>query len=490
MEVQRPVIVIKVGTSSLIDTNAGGRVQVASIARVAEVSDQLIRSGYAIIIVSSGAVGLGCSRLQLAEKPAHIAGKQAAAAVGQLKLMSLYDNVFGVLGHSVAQVLLTYDTFGDRGQYLNARATFLELLKMRAIPIVNENDTVAVQELRVGDNDTLSALVASMVNAQWLFLMTDVDALYEANPRVVPGAKPISIVRSLPEIQNLRRQMIANCKRLDPSITLEEMQASENITKDSTAAESLLTSGTHEDKRQSECSVSKPCAPQQCQNKQHGKSKGGKPGLQSGTIASSTPTGGAGTAWGTGGMVTKLKAAQIGTAAGTRVVIFNTAQIHLLSDVLSGYADAPHIITPSAGSSTCSSLVFAERAVGTTFLPAAKPLSGRKRWILSLLPEGTLVLDPGASTAVTQFRKSLFPAGIREVIGDFEPQDAVSLVDEHGRELARCLVNYGSQECMKLQGRQSSEVSDILGFAGSETVADRDNIVVLERAALTTRTDA
>ena len=163
--VGRPLVVLKVGTSSLVDVPTL-RPRLSVLSRLAEAVCALRAAGAAVIVVSSGAVGLGVSRLGLRERPAGLAGKQAAAAVGQVRLMSLYDHAFDAAGGTrVAQVLLTYDTFGERSAYLNARNTFAEVLRLGAVPIVNENDTVAVQELRVGDNDSLSALVAAMERA-------------------------------------------------------------------------------------------------------------------------------------------------------------------------------------------------------------------------------------------------------------------------------------------------------------------------------------
>lgn len=431
----RPIVVIKVGTSSLVDT-ASGQVQVVSLARVAEASARLMKRGYSVIIVSSGAVGLGCVRLGLREKPSSIAGKQAAAAVGQLKLLSLYDDFFGVLGHAVAQVLLTYDNFGDRTQYHNARAAFLELLRLGAIPIVNENDTVAVQELRVGDNDTLSALVAAMVGARWLLLLTDVDALFEANPRDLPGAKPIRVVQQT-QVQTLRRQMADGVDRLDP----EEKPHSPHAATSAAPAPAAVDDN----------------------GKSRSPSRRGK----------NSSGGGAGSAFGTGGMITKLKAAQLATAAGTTVIIMNTQHIERLSAVLVDCSG-----TGADGGSL--PLAFAEQSLGTTFLPTRDPVkNGRKKWILSLAPSGKLYLDVGAASAVSA-HKSLFAAGVVKVEGDFEAHDCVALIEnDTQREIARALVNYAASDCTKLKGKSSSEREELLGYWGAEALADRDNVVIL-----------
>ena len=192
-------IVVKVGTSSLTNP-ATGNLALSTIATLVEVLSDLRRSGHRVVLVSSGAVGVGCARLGMTERPKTIAIKQAVAAVGQGRLMRVYDDLFTEMKQPIAQVLLTRGDLVERNRYVNAYRTFHELLNLNVIPIVNENDTVAVDELKFGDNDTLSALVASLVDADWLFLMTDVDRLYTANPRTNPDAIPIDIVRNLDEL--------------------------------------------------------------------------------------------------------------------------------------------------------------------------------------------------------------------------------------------------------------------------------------------------
>lgn len=544
---ERPTVVIKVGTSSLVDTKTG-IVQLSAVSRVAETCSRLIAASYHVIIVTSGAVGLGCARLGMKERPTHIAGKQAAAAAGQLRLMSLYDNLFSVLGYTVAQVLLTYDTFGDRTQYLNARNTFLELLRLNAIPIVNENDTVAIQEIRVGDNDTLSALVASMVNAQYLFLLTDVDSLYTSNPKDYSTSLPIRVIRTPAEISNLRKQMLAGCRLLAPTLSVEEaeLEASKlgfELFKESSATVSLSPSGnttsftspsssspTPRSRSESpnntvtmgklkvvsspvvtlDSSVSSPASATVASKT--GLSKGNsKNDLSISTTANTNPsnTGRAGSQWGTGGMITKLKAAQLGTAAGVTVVIMNTQKVEcidmlLLSGTTSGKPTnttgtsslaedtltaassntggsrtISSSLSPALTTSVSKSLVFVEQQVGTTFIPSVRPVTGRKRWILSLNAEGSIMLDDGAVTAVVDSRKSLFPAGVVEVEGNFEAQDAIAILSPDRVEIARALVNYSSEDCRKLRGRKSKDITDILGYLGAEALCDRDNIVIL-----------
>lgn len=188
-------IVVKIGTSSLTqpETNT---LALSTIASLVETLTQLRTQGYRVILVSSGAVGVGCARLSLTERPRKINQKQAIAAVGQGRLIRIYDDLFNHLQQPIAQILLTRRDLMDRSCYVNAHNTFMTLLDLGVIPIVNENDTVAIEELKFGDNDTLSALVASLVEANWLFLLTDVDKLYSADPRLVADAKPIDLVNS------------------------------------------------------------------------------------------------------------------------------------------------------------------------------------------------------------------------------------------------------------------------------------------------------
>ena len=198
-------IVVKVGTSSLTQP-ATGQLALSTIAKLVEMLTQLRSSGHRIVLVTSGAVGIGCVRLGLKSRPQTMALKQAIAAVGQGRLMRIYDDFFTSLQQPIAQVLLSRRDFVQRSCYVNAYATFRALLQLGVIPVVNENDTVAVEELKFGDNDTLSALVASLIEADWLFLLTDVDRLYSADPRQVPDAQPITLVNSIEQLEELQIQ--------------------------------------------------------------------------------------------------------------------------------------------------------------------------------------------------------------------------------------------------------------------------------------------
>ena len=362
-------IVVKIGTSSLTRTN--GQIAIATIASLVETLTTLRQRGHRIVLVSSGAVGVGCVRLNLQERPRKMALKQAVAAVGQGRLMRTYDDLFSSLGQPIAQVLLTRRELMERNSYVNASNTFEELLNLEVIPIVNENDTIATDELKFGDNDTLSALVASLIKADWLFLLTDIDRLYSADPRIVPDATPIDLVSSS-EFNNLQ-----------------------------------------------------------------------------------VNAGGSGSSWGTGGMATKLAAARIATSSGVTMVITRGKQPQNIIKILDG------------------------EALGTKFEPQPQTDNARKRWIAyGLIPMGKLYLDDGAVKAIVQKGKSLLPAGIVDVEGEFSAGDAVQLCDRQKREIARGLVNYSSQELDKVKGFHSAKIAHILGYNTSDTAINRDNLVV------------
>ena len=197
--VSQPTVVIKVGTSSLLRQDAN-TLHLSQICSLCETVSRLHAKGIRVVLVSSGAVGAGMFRLGLKEKPKEVAKKQALAAVGQVHLMRYYEDIFNTIGIKCAQVLLTLENLSNRKQYVRARNTFNALFEIGVVPIVNENDTVAVEELRFGDNDTLSAQVAALVEAQWLFLLTDVDGLYTANPSSDPNAKRIEVVENINEL--------------------------------------------------------------------------------------------------------------------------------------------------------------------------------------------------------------------------------------------------------------------------------------------------
>ncbi|KAG0280886.1 hypothetical protein BGZ95_008183 [Linnemannia exigua] len=412
-------IVIKLGTSSICDEVTHFPL-LSTLSLIVETILKLKAQGHRVVLVTSGAIGVGLRRLNLASKPKDLAQVQAIAAVGQGRLMSLYDDLFSQFNQPIAQILLTKNDLADRTQYLNACNTIDALLEMGVVPIVNENDTISVSEIRFGDNDTLSAITAGMIHADYLFLMTDVDCLYTDNPRTNPDAKPVMTV--------------------DDITALKEKVS----------------------------------------------------------VAS------AGSSLGTGGMVTKLIAAELATAAGVTTVISRGSTPQNIFQIIS--QPIQHIgsaspkqnsdieVTTSLGAATISSL-----PLHTRFLAKDNPMVDRKWWILhGLHSAGTIFIDQGAYKAITNAsqKSSLFAAGIVSCKGTFVAQQSVRVVyrprdylkkDEHGQvveeydgpeeiELGKGLVNYASHEILRIMGCHSRQIIERLGYADAECVIHRENL--------------
>lgn len=367
----RPRLVIKVGTSTL--TNADG-LDGKVLMRLAMTISDLAERGWSVVVVTSGAVGAGRARLRLPHRPRTLNEKQAAAAVGQGLLMHAYEAVLAPLGLASAQILLTRADLADRHRYLNACNTLSTLIDFdpRVVPIINENDSVAVDELKFGDNDTLSALVAQLIEARWLVVLSDVAGLYDRNPHQHPDANLLSEVAEItPEIAAL--------------------------------------------------------------------------------------AGGAGSDVGTGGMVTKLAAARIATSSGIPMMLMSGREPERLIDLLEG-----------------------RPVVGTRFLPRADRMESRKRWLAyGIAPKGTLHLDAGAVAAVLSGGKSLLPAGISAIEGDFSAGDTLRLLSPEGREVARGITNYAADEIRRITGRKSTEIESVLGYKPADEVIHRDNLALL-----------
>lgn len=364
-------LVVKIGSALLVDENTGEprRGWLESLA-----ADVLAcrRAGQDVVIVSSGAVALGRRLLGLAPGRLRLEEKQAAAAAGQVLLAHHYQATLAAVGVPAAQLLLTPDDTEDRRRHLNARATLSALLGMGAVPVINENDTVATVELRFGDNDRLAARVAQMCSADTLVLLSDIDGLYTANPRRDTSARHVPhIVRLTPEI---------------------EAMAGDAMPGDST-----------------------------------------------------------------GGMVTKLAAARMATAAGCHVLLGNGRLNHPLEQFRAA----------SAG-----------QALYSWFEATAEPGTARKRWIVGHVDiSGRLVIDAGALRALRQGR-SLLPAGVTAVSGDFDRGDVVAVYGPDGQELARGLVAYNHADAARIAGHRSHEIEAILGFAGREELIHRDDLVL------------
>ena len=348
-------IVIKIGSSSL--TNPQGKLDLTNLKRIVAEVASFLKEKKKVILVTSGSIVTGAERLKLG-KPKTIPQKQAAAAVGQSILMRQYEKAFEQFDIPVAQILLTRDAIADRERYLNARNTFSTLLAEKVVPIVNENDTVAIDEIKIGDNDTLAALTASLIGADALFILTDVDGFFMDNE------EGVSYLVS--EIKEITREV---------------------------------------------------------------EDAAGHPSTQLGT----------------GGMITKIQAAKICADTGIYTIILSSRKPGLIKKYLNG------------------------EKLGTTFLPKASKLESRKRWLAyGLKQEGTLMIDPGAESALIKAGKSLLPVGIKEIKGKFCSGALVGIADETGKEVARGLVNYSNEE-----------LAGMIGKKGVPEAVHRDNLVIL-----------
>ena len=360
-------IVVKVGSSLLIDA-AAGEVRASWLAALAADIAKLHHDGRDILVVSSGSIALGRSRLKLPNGVLKLEESQAAAAVGQIALARIWSEVLGHHGIGAGQILVTLQDTEERRRYLNARSTITKLLEWRAVPVINENDTVATNEIRYGDNDRLAARVATMTSSDLLILLSDIDGLYTAPPGTNPNAKLIPVVNSV-------------------TADIEAMAG---------AAESELSRG---------------------------------------------------------GMRTKIEAAKIATSSGTHMLIASGKIEHPLQAIADG--------------GPC-----------TWFLTPANPVTARKRWIAgSLEPKGTLTIDAGAVAAL-RAGKSLLPAGIIRVDGQFARGDAVIVRGPDTHEVGRGLVAYDAEDAEKIKGRSSSDAAQILGISGRAEMIHRDDLVV------------
>lgn len=361
-----PRLVVKVGSSLLVGSEGLRRHWVEGL--VAEIAAARAR-GQDVVVVSSGAIALGAATLGLDKGGrGSLADAQAAAAVGQIALSGLWADLLGRHGLTAAQILLTLEDLEDRRRYLNAAATLARLLDAGAVPVINENDSVATQEIRFGDNDRLAARVAQAARADAVLLLSDVDGLFDRNPKAA-GA------RLLPEVHGVTAEIHAMA------------------------------------------------------------------------------TGDSASGMGSGGMTSKLQAAEIAELAGIALAIAN------------GTHDAPIARATRQG-------------VGTLFLPRRKA-GARKAWLGGRLRlKGGLTIDAGAAKALAN-GSSLLAKGVVEVEGLFQRGDAIAIRDAEGRTLAHGLSEYDAVECARLIGTHSSEQAAILGYAPRSAVVHRDQLVLL-----------
>lgn len=359
-------LVLKIGSALLVDANSG-ELKITWLKALAEDVARIKARGTDVVIVSSGSISLGRRVLKLPAGALSLESSQAAAAVGQIRLARAYEEVLAPHGITAAQVLLTLEDSSDRRRYLNFRATLGALLAMGAVPIVNENDTVATDEIRFGDNDRLAAQVAAMSGADLLVLLSDVDGLYTGNPMTDSDARHIPLIEKItPEIENMAGEAINEASK--------------------------------------------------------------------------------------GGMKTKIMAAKTATAAGCALAI------------VEGHSDHALRILEDGGKHSW-------------FVPHGDPQVARKGWISTMKPKGGLHIDEGAARALAT-GKSLLPAGVTKVDGDFLRGDPVAILGPNGEALGKGLSGYESSEARAIVGRQSQDIEAVLGYPGRAALIHRDDMVL------------
>ena len=362
-------IIIKVGTS--VATGSDNVFSSGTMGSLVRQIASFPKEERSFIVVSSGAIALGLRRMGISTRPTEISLLQAAAAMGQSRLMHGYEREFEAVGREIAQILLTYEDVRNRGRYLNIRNTIRTLWSYGVVPIVNENDSVSFTEIRFGDNDAISAHLANMLDADLLIILTDTDGVYDMNPRLHAEARPVRTVTKITE---------------------------------------ELLSGAQ----------------------------------------------GKGSSFSSGGMQSKIRAADIAIKAGVGVIIAQGETLDLRR-LLSG------------------------EELGTYFVPAGRRFKGRKKWMaFNPQTEGVVVVDEGAQKAILQHGRSLLPAGVKDAKGSFKLGSVVSIQTPEGREIARGLSNFSCDELMRIRGLNSKRIPEVLGVDASfEEVVHRDNLVVV-----------
>lgn len=362
-------IIVKLGTSVL--TNETRHLSRQRMLEIVQQIASLHAQGYEMVVVSSGAQAAGREKLNYPDFSKSVPAKQMLSAVGQGRLMQIYSDLFDIFEITVGQVLLTRGDLSDRHRYINARDTMQTLIDQRILPIINENDTTATEELRVGDNDNLSALVANLVDGDLLIILTDQPGLYTADPRQDETAKLIPVVEHIDES----------------------------------------------------------------------------------TIAMA---GGVGTTLGTGGMATKIEAAQLASRSGVTTVIAAGRESNVITRIVLG------------------------ESIGTRFEVANDHLESRKRWLLAEQPKGTLTIDDGAVERLLTGGVSLLPVGVRAVDGTFSRGAHLAIATLEGKPIAHGIANYNNDEITRLIGVKSKQIPEILGYTYGDAVIHRNNLVLLK----------
>ena len=364
-------VVIKIGSSSLCDDE--GNINKEKILNLIQQIAYIKRKGINITLVSSGAINAGVHIMNLAKRPQTIPQKQALAAIGQASLMQIYEELFSLFNLRCAQILLNHDDFDDRKRLMNFNNAMQALIDYDVVPIINENDTLAVEEIKVGDNDTLASLVVPAVNADMVVLVSDINGLYDDNPHTNENAKLIKNVNGITkEIEDMAKD------------------ASSKV--------------------------------------------------------------------GTGGMITKIKAAKVCNDFGCDMAIVNGNQQNVLVDLMDG------------------------KDVGTYFSGVAgRTLNSRQHWIMyRSMPKGSIIVDDGAKLALINNHTSLLPKGIVDVRGNFLISQIVDIIDLNNILLARGMVNYSSDEIKLIKGLNTREIKNVLHYKDYDEVVHANNLVLVE----------
>lgn len=360
-------VVVKLGSNVITAENGLNLVVIDAI--TSQIS-RLMEKGIEVILVSSGAMAAGVRKMGMAGRPTEIPLRQAVSAIGQTELMNEYEKDFGRYGRKVAQILLTGEDLNDRTRYLNARNCLHTLINWKVVPVINENDTIMVEEIKLGDNDNLAAMITLLLDADFLFILTDIDGLYDKDPRRHDDARLISTVSRY-------EQKIEDYASHIP-----------------------------------------------------------------GTL-------------GTGGMLSKIKAAQKVTSAGIPMIVARGDQPDILTDLFNG------------------------KRFGTYFVAGKEKMASRKCWIAhTLTPKGSIIIDDGAVRAVAENGKSLLPIGVVAVEGEFEQGAAVNFKTTDHQIIGTGLVNYRSLDIQLIKGLKTFQIEACLGARHYDEIIHRDNLVL------------
>jgi glutamate 5-kinase len=360
-------IVVKLG-SNVITARNGLNLDV--IEAISNQISTLMDKGIEVILVSSGAMAAGMRKMGMDRRPDEIPKRQAISAIGQSGVMHAYEKSFAVHDRKIAQILLTGDDLTNRKRYLNARNTLHTLMEWKIVPIINENDTIMVEEIKLGDNDNLAAMISLLMDADFLFILTDIDGLYDKDPRQFSDACLV------PKVEKIKKDIEESASNMP------------------------------------------------------------------GTL-------------GTGGMLSKIQAAQKVTSAGIPMIVARGSMENVLLRM------------------------FAGEKLGTYFVPKEDKMAKRKCWIAhTLAPKGSIVIDEGAVRAVKQNGKSLLPIGIVAVEGNFEEGAAVDFKTPDNKIIGVGLTNYSSTDINLIKGLKTSKIKDCLGGKHYDEIIHRNNLVL------------